>query len=116
MAFPAFAEGFPVNNGYSEQYSQDGDLVSQTDAGYQITRRKYSRRPRIFTVPYAGLNNVDRELMEDFIAEQGLVGNFDWINPVTDATHNVRMSGELPKLIPNSSGAYWRFVVTLTEV
>jgi len=111
--FPVFSQGFVSASGYAERYTKGGDLVSQTSSGYNITRRQFTRRPKTFTVPYKGLLLTDKDLMDAFVLEQGIVGNFSWTHPVTAVVHDVRML-DIPDI--TQDGVNWKFTVKLGEV
>lgn len=111
--FPSLSNAVITRHGYSEQRSKVGDLVSPTDSGYKITRRKFTRRPMTFSVPYIKIDAADKVLLEAFIEEQGTVGNFNWTQPLTAVSWDVRMI-DIPEF--TLDGIYWRTVIKLEEV
>lgn len=89
--FPALSRTLaPLEKGYSERYQDTGDLSSPAEAGYKITRRQFTRRPKVYTMNYAPLTDTDKNTMESFIHEQGFSGAFNWIQPKTGDTKVVR--------------------------
>lgn len=111
--FPTLDSGVISSNGFSEQYTTYGDIISQTDAGYKISRSKYTRRPKKFTVPYIALSVADKVAVEAFIAGQGTTGNFTWAHPLTSAFHDVRLTS-VPSITRDQ--IYWRMTCEFEEV
>jgi len=111
MDFPAIE---PLSmEGFSERWDDTGDISSSTDAGYEITRRRYTRRRKVFVIPYLGLSAGDKMTLDSFIADRGTSGQFYWIHPQTLATHEVRLA-KVPDI--SWSAGLWNCTVELREV
>ena len=95
----------PLQAGYSEAYAEIGDLVSPTDSGYKVTRRRFTRRPAVFTMSYQPLTDSDKATMESFILDHGTTTAFVWTQPKTNSQKTVRFT-KLP-VFSALSGNYW---------
>jgi len=99
--------------GYSEQQSSAGDLVTQTDAGYKLTRATFTRQVRTFKASYRALNDSDKALLDAFINTVGITGSFTWTQPITNSVVEVRFV-ERPAIVRD--GIYWAMAAKLEEV
>lgn len=115
-AFPTLSgTNIPLQQGYSERYSEAGDLLSPTDAGYKISRRQFTRRPKIYSMGYAPLTSSDKSTMESFIYTNGLSGSFTWTEPVSGSSKTVRIS-KLPQFSPMGGGLWLMSGLELEEL
>jgi len=87
---------------YSEKLSNNRDLLSNTEGGYVITRRRYSRARKTFSFSLPGLNASDYTTLTTFISNQGTTGNFTWTNPTNNVNYTVRFAS-IPKIVFDNS-------------
>lgn len=101
---------------FSEKPSEaedSADIRTKSDAGYVITRRRFTRVPNVFTFSYWPLAFEDAGLLRTFIEKVGVSVSFDWIHPVNKTIHHVRFS-KRPRLIYR--GLHWNTDIELEEV
>ena len=80
------------------------DMLSDTEGGYIITRRRYSRDRRVFQFSLPNMDATDYATLLSFIAGQGRTGSFNWTNPADSTSYAVRFA-DLPT-ITFSNGMY----------
>jgi len=102
LAYPFKEEGLGV-----------ADLRTPTDAGYVITRRRFTKDPKKWGVVYKGLTDADFTTMSSFISTQGTTGKFNWEHPVSGDTKVVRFV-KRPALVRKNR--YWEMSCELEEV
>tara|TARA_B100002049_G_scaffold227985_1_gene202132 strand:+ start:303 stop:659 length:357 start_codon:yes stop_codon:yes gene_type:complete len=74
----------------------DKTKEKKTEAGYRITRPKFTRAPRlIFTSGYQKLTNEDKATLQAFYREHGGYKAFEYVHPVDGTVHSVRFIGTL---------------------
>jgi len=98
---------------FEESQAEYGDLKSPVEAGYKITRKRFTRAPKAWKMTYGGMNDSDFQTLRQFIDEQGTTGSFNWTHPVTGETHEVRFVRR-PKLTYRDK--YWFMDCELEEV
>ena len=102
-------------------------IKSDYDAGYTITRRKFTRTPKRFTLKWAMLSGADYALLDaHFQAAGGAAASWIFDHPLSTATPTVRYKDDVLKfdLItpgPESGtgtddGGYYSGSVILEEV
>jgi hypothetical protein len=64
------------------------------EGGYSITRRRFSRTRRLFTLEYKNLTQTDKDLLTTFFDDttDGGGGIFDWIEPASTTVVVVRFT------------------------
>lgn len=93
-----------------------------TDGGYWVTRRRYTRTPpKSFSFSFSHINATDVATLQNFWNTVGGSSSaFNWINPVTGLTYNVRfgkgMKLEFKRTGYGSNHYYDSSTITLTEV
>lgn len=92
---------------YTEQISDDGDLLSKMEGGYVATRRRYSRARTTYEFTTTGLSANDLTTARSFISAHRTTGSFVW------NTKTVRFK-DIPKL--TKSNNIWSMTVRLIEV
>lgn len=78
---------------YPLKQSRDGDqfIKSKTEAGYVITRSRYSRVRNRFSIVYENISAADKALLDALITEvDGETGYFTWVHPITNVSYTVR--------------------------
>lgn len=111
--FPTLANAVISKVGYSEKYLNPGDIVSEMDAGYKLSRKKFTRKPLKFTVPYIGIDSSDKATLEAFIEDNGTTGNFYWVQPLTSTIFDVRLSA-IPAF--DRDDMYWSATFEMEQV
>ena len=73
---------------------EDNILRSTTDAGYQITRQRYTRARKTYELTWKTMRQDDRDTLIDFFERRTANGSlpFYWINPIDDTRHQVRFT------------------------
>ena len=110
--FPTLSEGvlgYPLSEGSLGV----ADLRTPTDAGYIITRRRFTKDPKKWTVAYKGLTDSDYTTMSNFISTYGTTGKFNWTHPVSGDTKVVRFA-KRPQLTKRN--IRWEMTCELEEV
>ena len=108
---------FPtLSRGPSRPHTLDfvgaSDLVSKTESGGRLARRRFTRDYRKWKVDYKGLNAADYQTMETFIQSHGTAIPFMFTIPTTDEVVRVLFE-EKPKL---NSGSTVSFSMNIVEV
>jgi hypothetical protein len=70
---------------------EDSVIRTKPEEGYQITRRKYKRVRRKYTIPFKNLNSNDVDLLRTFYntGTNGGINPFEWVHPVSLTTLTV---------------------------
>jgi len=98
--------------GYSDA-ADAADIRTPAEAGYKITRKRFTRVPLVYDVQYVAMTNADHNILAPFIDLYGTTGNFDWTHPIFLTTHDVRFV-ERPQLI--RKGIFWYMSCRVEEV
>ena len=93
--FPTLSQPIPVS--LDQGLTGKADIKHDDDAGYQITRRRFTRDPRTLSASYELLTDADAVLLQDFIDIHTTVVPFNWTQPSTGTTYEVRFSA-IPSL------------------
>lgn len=106
---------------YPLKQSRDGDqfIKSKTEAGYVITRSRYSRARLKFNVSYQNISAADKALLETLIDEvDGEIGYFTWTHPITSVSYTVRFdkTPEIEAVGHDGSSYYYNTSFDLVEV
>lgn len=93
--FPTLSKGFDAT-AFKISYENPAVPEGETEGGYVITRARHTRRPRrFFTIRYLDITEADRLALEAFWdARRGGSEAFNWTNPVTSETFNVRFDSQ----------------------
>lgn len=105
----------------SKFYQKELENVAMTtpmDGGYVVSRAKHTRKPRrTYKTGYSGILNADRQKLEDFwdLVKGGSV-IFDWKDPISLATIQVRFSEKLSfKYVGIGVSQLWDVSITLDQ-
>lgn len=95
---------------------EDNVLRSQSEAGYEQTRPRYTRARRSWGVSYIRLSAADEALLRAFeiTTLRNGADSFTWTHPISGTTYTVRLTGPIRFSRPSVSGADASF--TLREV
>ncbi len=101
--FPSLSVGpsFPV-----EEQIEDATLRSPTEGGYVITRARFTRLRRSWTLKYRHMSQADRDALVQFVREVGGGADaFSWTVPDTGEQVQVRFL-RLPRFENIAAGLY----------
>lgn len=74
----------------------DPTLKSQSEAGYEVTRAKFTRLRRKWGIHYDLLNDADMALLCAHEAAMGVGSlSFTWTHPISAASYTVRFAGPI---------------------
>jgi hypothetical protein len=73
---------------------EDAVIRSEMEGGYSITRRRFSRTRRLFTLGYENLVQNDKDLLDTFFDDtiDGGAIAFDWVEPASSTVVVVRFT------------------------
>lgn len=98
-----------------EEIVEENTIRSNFEAGYELTRPRFTRMRKTFSVKYELLTNTDKQLIDNFYVQmKGGSGSFTWTNPITAVNHTVRFA-EPPKFEYTMDG-YWNVEIKLREL
>jgi hypothetical protein len=87
MAFPTLS----VNPNYPiEESIESSSIKSKFEAGYVLTRARFTRQRNIFKLSYSLLSNADKILLKAHMDTVLDISTFDWTHPVSSVTYSVR--------------------------
>lgn len=109
--FPILSKNpvYPLEESYL-----DNTLRSNFEAGYELTRPRYTRLRRIFNVRYTFLPEADKTALESFYQTVGCYDSFTWTHPGTGESITVRFVAP-PKFSEVQYGR-WNVEFQLREV
>lgn len=95
----------------------DNTIKSDTEAGYVITRTRYSKIRKKFEVLYTLMSAADKALLEAFIdTVEGATDYFTWTHPASGVAYTVRFS-EPPEIeLTGFDGASYLYAASFTLV
>lgn len=115
---------FPTIEGPSLPITPEPDdptLSSESDGGYELTRPRYTRIRRKWTLVWPHLLHADyTTLMAFYDSMSGSSVNFNWTNPATGTVSSVRFAGQPESSLilwnADQSPRAWSVKLTLREV
>ena len=106
----------PDVSGWEEQIGYDPTIRSPYEAGYILTRPRFTRIINKWTVQYIGLPKADKETLQDFEKQVKVGSNaFDWANPADGNTYTVRFVKPI-NYKPRDNVNFWDVQFELEEV
>lgn len=116
-AFPSLS----INPVYPISESrEDSTIKSDQEAGYQITRQRYSRVRKKWNLTYQYLVDADYTALTTFIdvTVKGGADMFTWTHPITSVSYNVRFENPpVIKAVSRFNGTtIYSADISLTEV
>lgn len=106
----------PSIEGWGEELAQDPTIRTQLDAGYILTRARFTRIPKKWKVKYGLITQTDKATLETFQnTVKGGAGIFSWTSPVGLTTYSVRFAGPIVFTMRESSN-WWDSEFTLEQV
>ena len=107
----------PAGPGFETGLAADPTLRTPTDAGYVLTRARWTRTRQRFRVRYEMLTEVERQAMLEFQTTQGVGGaSFSWIDPTDSVSRTVRLAAPLRWEPFGGVITQWNMEVALEEV
>ena len=117
MAFPTLSDeavADSLNTGPSE-LAKKADIVSDSEGGYRITRKRFTKITNEHVVKYIGLAASDRTAIITFYKQVGLTTSFQYTLPSIGSTLWVRFV-EYPEIKSMSNAPYWETTIRFEEV
>lgn len=95
---------------------EDTVIRSEFDAGYEITRPRFTRNRATFGLSWNAMKAADKTALDVFYKTTTVNGSlyFTWTHPDDGASHTVRFTG--PPEYSLIAVGLWRVSVTLREV
>ena len=113
--FPTLTGNKPLNpavTDHTDQISFNPTIRSPKDAGYQQTRPRFTRYPRVFHIVYNGITTANKDLIRAHEEDRGVGGSsFTWTNPADSISYTVRFLDRV-KYRTWEQTNYTRWVVT----
>ena len=96
----------------------DPTIRSQYEGGYVVSRSRFTRMPRRWSLRYEWMTTTNKDTLRTF-EEARVVGSdsFTWTNPMDSTAYTVRFL-EPVRYVPtlNTNSQYWTVEFTLEEV
>lgn len=90
--FPASMAG-RQDSRYYAMVRENKAITTKTEGGYVLSRPRTTRSARrIFTTGFTDISQAEYETLEAFFEEVGTFTEFNWINPTTDESIEVRIT------------------------
>jgi len=89
-AFPTLSKNpeYPLS-----EDREDSTVRSDFEGGYEITRPRWTRTRKLFSVRYKTLPDADKTLLDTFMdTVSGGADAFTWTHPKTSVTYTVRFA------------------------
>lgn len=113
--YPTLAEN-PDVQGFKEGPAVDPTIRSETEAGYRITRKRFTRVPKKWDFKYTQMSNADKEALATFEESVGYgSGIFNWTHPVSSTQYIVRFAELVKYDLSESDNNEWDVSVSLEE-
>ena len=95
--FPTITSCGPRVSAFEESLAIDPTLRSPTEAGYKMTRAKFTRIPKKWTFFYPALSATDKGSLDTFQLTTVRVGadSFSWTNPSNTTSYTVRLAAPI---------------------
>lgn len=89
MAFPTLTAN--IRQSLTEKAATEAaDLRTSTESGYVVTRKRFTRVPKVFSITYGPIGSSDKNLLSTHVDSVGATEAFDWTHPDTDVVYSVR--------------------------
>jgi len=113
--FPPAGMTSKEDSKYFEVSQEDPAIRTSTDGGYQLTRPRYTRRPRrVFKTGFTQISEADRALLETFWNTQlGGSKSFTWTIPTTLEEVTVRFEEEMDFKYKGVGGTHYFDVTSI---
>lgn len=98
---------------------EDQTIKSKTESGYVISRSRYTRNRKIFTVKYENITAADKSSLDAFLdTVNGAADSFTWVHPASSISYVVRFetSPEFELALFDGASYYYNVEFVLAEV
>lgn len=97
--FPSLIGDIKPDSSKFEVTTEDKSLTLDSEGGYKYSRARHTRQPRdTWRIAYTSISNTNMLTIRDFYKLMGGGSlSFDWTDPDTGVTHEVRFKGELTR-------------------
>lgn len=87
MAYPTLSvnPNFPI-----DESVEQSSIKSRFEAGYVLTRARFTRERKKFGIAYTLLSNADYTLLKAHVDSVLDITPFDWTHPVSSVTYSMR--------------------------
>lgn len=89
------------------------DIRTPSEAGFVITRRRFTYVPKVFSFSYWPLSESDYAVLSEFVDDVGTTQSFEWAHPLTDEIYEVRFL-KRPKFVYR--GVHWATDIELESL
>jgi hypothetical protein len=114
--FPTLSQN-PDAEIWREEPASDPTLRSEFEAGYQLTRAKFTVIPRTWSLVYRFLSNTEKTTLQTFERSTVNYGanSFNWTNPIDSQTYVVRFVEPIKFTLENNKLNEWQAELKLVE-
>lgn len=116
--FPTLSSyAIPEVNAWQESKAFDPTIRSPQEAGYILTKARFTRIPKKWHISYETLQNDDKISLENFeTARKVGAESFNWTNPKNSIVYVVRFLAPISFGFNSQSSMYWKAEFDLEEV
>ena len=108
--------GVKEDSQYFEITRKDVALEMKTDGGWSYSRPRHARRAgRIITTGFTEISTAQKDLIDNFVADNGKFGIFTYTIPTSGEVITARLSS-IPKAKYAGAGGYHLWNVTGVEI
>lgn len=100
---------FPIEETY-----EDNTIRSPLEAGYELTRPRYTKLRKRFRVRYVWATQDTKDAIENFYQTVQCSEIFEWTHPKEGTTYNVRFVN--PPRFTYEAAIFWNIEFELREV
>lgn len=114
--FPTLSRS-PSHEHYIDTLVFDPTLRTNVEAGYVISRPRFTRTPKMFEVTYRYISDSDKTSLES-LQENVAVGStsFRWTNPKDSVEYTVRLVEPLKFQMESLHPDYWKVQLKLEQI
>ncbi len=108
----------PIVGEFDDTMAHDPTIRSLSEGGYVVSRARFTRITRKWTVKYNWVTTVNKDTIRDFEdARRSGSESFTWTNPADSTVYTVRFLGLIVyKAHANANFLYWMVDFVLEEV
>ncbi len=112
MDFPTLSKvpTYPLN-----ETRENNKISASMEAGYKVSRPRFTRTRRTFIVTYEGLTSTDKDTLDDFYEDDcnGGVSLFNWTHPESSVVYPVVFAKQIAYSITSLN--YYKATLELEE-
>ena len=115
LNFPSLSRSVSLEN-FTEGLASDPSIRSESEAGYVISRARYTRMPKMFGFTYRYLTAADKAALEEFQNTVKVGADaFNWSHPKESIVFTVRLKEPLDFQLEDRNPDYWKVSIRLDE-